>query len=69
VKINKGKVTEKTTCEYALNKNGKPFHRIFHIELTPKQLLDLAFNLSKYLSKPLINQGRNSNIDFKTEIA
>ena len=54
---------------YALMKNEKSFHRIFRIELSPKQLLNLAYALASYLSQPLNAQGKEFNIEFKTAIA
>lgn len=40
--------------DFAFQHQGKPFHRIFEIELSPENLLTLTYSLTSYLSHPLL---------------
>jgi hypothetical protein len=41
---------------YAFIKDNNPFYRIFKISFTPREIAQLAFGLSNYLSQPLIEK-------------
>jgi len=40
--------------DFAFQQQGKPFHRIFEIVLSPENLLTLTYSLASYLSHPLL---------------
>lgn len=51
--------------DFIFLQNGKPFHRIFEIELNPNDLLTLTYSLANYLSHPLLKSwdGKTFNIE------
>lgn len=56
------------SSRFAVIYNGDFYHRIFHIELTPKQLRNLTYAISSYLSQPLNSSENKSIIEYNTKL-
>lgn len=58
------KVYQTENGDFAFQQEGKPFHRIFEIKLSPTNLLTLTYSLASYLSHPLSKtwDGKTFNI-------
>jgi hypothetical protein len=49
-------IKQLTNGMYGFTKDNNPFYRIFKITFTPRQIAQLAYGISNYLSQPLIEK-------------